>query len=253
VLLACPVGYAAWLIEHSLLLAFALGAGALFVVVNMLRLSIAGGGVSAATAAKDVKQYQPALGATAVIGMLALLFAQLAQLPLWRSELDPVVSEHRQALIAQHDRSLDALGQVDGDHYRRELTRCDFVVLRLTTIWKSPTRALPLTAFFVLVVLLPTLWARFVALDALRAYAHARWQRDRRLIVRAHEQNEHERNSLLARFPSYVKRESAFADAPFDTRVASALLVPALAQPERKTKRAWFERWQRALKLRGKT
>jgi hypothetical protein len=262
-LLACPLGYAAWLIEHSLLLACVLGAGALFVVLNMLRLSIAGGGVPARALHKDVTQYRPALGATVVIAMLALLFAQPAQLPLWRTELAATVAEHRQQLIARHDRSLAALGQATDDHYRAQILSCEFVVLRLTTIWKQPTRALQLTAFYVLVVLLPTLWARFIALTALRAYALARWQRERRFILRAHAQSERERSVLLSRFPSYLERESAFADPAFETRVASALLVPRLVslargparfdpQPARKPKRRWFQRWQSAPKAGDK-
>jgi hypothetical protein len=243
-LLACPLAYAAFLIEHSLTLALVLGAGMLFVVTNMLRLSVAGGGVSAAAEQRALSVYTPALGATMVIGMLALLFAQPAQLPLWKSELDPVVNEHRQALIADHDRSLAALGQAASDPYRAELARCDFVVLRLTTIWKTPTRALQLTAFYVLVVLLPTLWARFVALAALRAYARARWQSERRLISRAHGENERARSALLARFPSYAPLASPFADAPFDTRVLGALLTPPLAQAKGAPKWRWLGRFR---------
>jgi hypothetical protein len=243
-LLACPPAYAAFLIEHSLVLALVLGAGMLFVVTNMLRLSVAGGGVSAAAEERALRAYTPALGATVVIGMLALLFAQPAQLPLWKAELDPVVGEYRQALIADHDRLLAALGRDASDPYRAELARCDFVVLRLTTIWKTPTRALQLTAFYLLVVLLPTLWARFVALDALRAYARARWQSERRLILRAHGENERTRSALLARFPSYTPATSPFADAPFDTHVVGALLAPPLAREKHAAKRHWLARFR---------
>jgi len=245
VLLACPVGYAAFLIEHSLALSLTLGAGALFVVLNMLRLSIAGGGVSAPAERAEVLDYRPALGATFVIGALALLFAQPAQLPLWKAELDPVVDQHRQELIVNHERSQAALGHELDDSYRSEVARCDFVVLRLQAMWKTPTRALQLSAFYVLVVLLPTLWARFIALDALRAYALARWQRDRRVIVHAHGQSERERTRLLARFPSFVASESPFADPPFETRVRSPLLSAPLPQPERKQKRSWLKRWSK--------
>lgn len=231
VLLTAPLAYAAWLVEHSLLLSLVLAAGALFVVMNMLRLSIAGGGVAAGATQQEVARYRPALGATAVIGVLALLFAQPAQLPLWKGELDATVAAHRQALIAQHARALSALGQSQGDRYSEQLTRCDFVVLRLTTLWKTaPTRGLQLTAFYVLLVLLPTLWARFVALGALQAFALARWRRDRGLIVARYRESERVRDALLARFSSYSARDSAFADPPFETRVASALLLPPLSR-----------------------
>jgi hypothetical protein len=106
VLLAVPVGYAVWLIEHSLVLAVLLGAGMLFVVLNMLRLSSAGGGVAPGKPLSDVQTYRPALGTTVVIGMLALMFAQPAQLPLWRTELEPIVSEQREHLVAAHERTI---------------------------------------------------------------------------------------------------------------------------------------------------
>jgi hypothetical protein len=245
VLLAVPVGYAAWLIEHALWLALLLGAGALFVVVNMLRLSIAGGGAPAAAREHEVKLYSPAFGSTVVIGMLALMFAQPAQLPLFRQELDAVVKEHRAQLVASHQRALLALGEEPSprDSYSDSLSRCDFVVLRLTTIWqRTPTRALQLTAFYVLIVLLPTLFARFVALDALRAFALARWRRDRALITRAYEQNERLRARLLARFSTYRQSASPFADPPFDTRVDGPLLVPALPRAKPKRKLSFFAR-----------
>jgi hypothetical protein len=242
VVLTCPLAYAAWLVEHSLLLSLLLGAGALFVVMNMLRLSIAGGGVPAGAQREQAERYRPALGATVVIGVLALLFAQPAQLPLWKSELDATVAAHREALIAQHDQALgEARGDARGDSYRSELTRCEFVVLRLTTIWKTaPTRSLQLTAFYVLLVLLPTLWARFVALEALQAFALARWRRDRGLIVARYRESDQVRDALLGRFPSYRARASAFADPPFETRVASPLLTAARQQPTRQAKRAWL-------------
>jgi hypothetical protein len=244
VVLAVPIGYAVWLIEHSLLLAVLLGAGMLFVVLNMLRLSSAGGGVAPSKPLSEVHGYRPALGTTGVIGMLALLFAQPAQLPLWRTELDPIVAEQRERLAAEHERTplsprervseRDAAGPLRAappDSYRESLARCDFIVLRLTTIWRQPTRALQLTSFYVLLVLLPTLWARFVALDALRAYALARWRSERAAITEAHAASERERTTLLATFTSFAPSPSSFADPPFETRVASPLLLPALNQP----------------------
>ena len=241
VLLAVPIGYAVWLIEHSLALAVLLGAGMLFVVLNMLRLSSAGGGVAPGKPLSDVQTYRPALGTTLVIGMLALMFAQPAQLPLWRTELDPIVAEQRERLAAEHERSSRSAAERDTDGYRESLARCDFIVLRLTTIWKQPTRALQLTSFYVLLVLLPTLWARFLALDALRAYALARWRSERTAITAAHAAHERLRSSLLGRFASFAPRPSAFLDPPFDTRVASALLTPALSQA-RPARGSWLAR-----------
>lgn len=242
-LLACPLAYAAFLIEHSLALALALAVGILFVVTNMLRLSVAGGGVTAAADEQTLNAYRPALGATVVFGLLALLFAQPAQLPLFQRELDPIVEAQRATLVAEHEGVASAVSEESREAYRAELARCEFVVLRLTTIWKSPTRALQLTACYMLVVLAPMLWARFVALDAVRAYVRARWRNERALIQAAHAASERTRRALLARFPSYTPSASPFADPPFETRVSSALLSPPLAQAKRAPKsllaRAW--------------
>jgi hypothetical protein len=53
------------------------------------------------------------------------------------------------------------------------------------------------------------------------------------------------RDGLLARFPSYSARASAFADPPFETRVASALLSPPLPKTRRTARPSWLERLKR--------
>jgi hypothetical protein len=242
-LLASPPAYAAWLIEHKLWLAVAMGAFTFVMVLNLVRLGSAGGGAATHLDEDAARAYRPALGPSAVVGLLALLFAQPAQLPLWNAELAAPVAAERTRLAAQHEAALASLGVADGGAYAAELARCDFLVLRLTTMWRhAPTRALQLTGLYVLAVLLPALWARVVARASLREYALARWRRDRRGIVRATRAAEREADALLRRFPSYTPSAPVFADPPFNTRVASPLLLPARA-PAQPVARSFWRRW----------
>jgi hypothetical protein len=227
-LLASPVAYAAWLIEHALWLALLLGAFTFAMVLNLVRLTSAGGGAATHASEARVRRYRPALGASVVIGLLALLFAQPAQLPLWKAQLDGPVAAQRELLGRQHEQALSALGMAADDDYRRTLSRCDFLVLRLKHMWRAPTRALQLTGLYAIAVLLPAVWARIVALAALREYALLRWRRDRRAIVRAHRAATRAVQAELARYPSYAAKPALFADAPFDTRIASPLLAAPL-------------------------
>ena len=223
-LLASPLAYALWLIEHRLWLALGMGAFTFIMVLNLVRLSSAGGGAATHLSEEDVRAYRPALGPGAVIALLALVCAQPAQLPLWKGQLEQAVAAERALLITQHEQALASLGLHDRDGYRDQLARCDFLVLRLKEMWRAPTRALQFTGLYLVLVLLPVLWARVVARTALREYALERWRRDRRAIVRADRATQREADAILARYPGFEPRPSPFADPPFNTRVAGALL-----------------------------
>jgi hypothetical protein len=225
-----------------------MGAFTFVMVLNLVRLASAGGGAATHLDEDAVRAYRPALGPSAVVGLLALLFAQPAQLPLWSAELAAPIAAERTRLAAQHEAALASLGVADGGVYAAELARCDFLVLRLTTMWRrAPTRALQLTGLYMLAVLLPALWARVVARASLREYALARWRRDRRGIVRATSAAEHEADALLRAYPSYAPSVPAFADPPFNTRVASPLLLPTRTarEPAPAAARGFWQRWSR--------
>jgi hypothetical protein len=256
-LLASPLAYALWLIEHQPWLAATMGVFAFVMVLNLVRLSSAGGGAATHLSEAEVSAYRPALGSGAVIALLALVCAQPAQLPLWKGQLEQAVDAQRSALVAQHERALAELsagattpegagattpeGAERNDGYREQLARCDFLVLRLKAMWRAPTRTLQLTGLYVVLVLVPVLWARVVARAALREYALERWRRDRRAIVRADRAAQREAAALLAHFPGYEPQPSPFADPPFNTRVAGALLA---ARTSTKPARSRFRlRW----------
>jgi len=244
-LLASPLAYAVWLVEHSPWMAALAGVGSFLLVLNMLRLVAAGAGAAPHFTRAQVQAYRPALGATILIGMLALLFAQPAQLPLWTQTLAQPVAAHRQQMVAEHERSIAALGLDDTGDYRAKLLRCEFLVLRLTTLWQHPGRAARLTAVYLLLVLLPALGARMFALDSLRAYELLRWQTSRRAIAREAHATTRTVQSLLAAYPDYRPQAAHWADPPFDTRVVSPLLLPARRAPTAAAKKRWPGAWFR--------
>lgn len=242
-LLSSPAAYAAFLVEHSLFLSVTLGCALWLTFLNMLRLVTAGGGAAAHLTEERVRTHRPALGASVVLAVLAFVLAQPAQLPLYRGTLDGDVAAERSRLVAQHERSLSTLGAPADRAFEQRLARCDFLVLRLRKVWEKPARALWWSTAYVLVVLFPALFARFVALSALREYELARFRQTRAVVRQATAQSEAERDALLAAYPDYVRRAPSYADPPFNTRIASPLMMPVRRRDSSLLARAW-RRWR---------
>ncbi len=240
-LLALPLGYGLWLVGHSLWGA-ALGALAMGAfVVNLLRLSAAAGGAAPHFEGVQVRAHRPAWGPTVFIGFLALLMAQLAQLPLHRAALDPQVDAYRKELVLAHERSRSALGLDDDGRYQRELAHSEFVVLRLRGMWQRPERTVRYTLFYCLLVLAPAFVARVFALGALREYERHRHQRNRRLIQNAERETAALVAETLSAWPSYRAPRARFADAPFNS-VPSRLLLETSRLSPPPARRAWWRR-----------
>lgn len=174
-LLAASVGYALWLVEHSLPIAFLSALAMGLVVINLLRLVVAGSGAAPHLSPEHLRDYRPALGPTFVLSMLAALLGQPAQLPLWHDRLETPVAAHRETLLAKQEQLAHTLGQTVRPAFREELAQSEFLAWRVREIWKDPQRAFVLSALYWFLVLLPTLAGRFVALGALREYERARW------------------------------------------------------------------------------
>jgi hypothetical protein len=217
--LAASVGYAIWLVEHSLwvslLCALAMG----LVVINLLRLVVAGSGAAPHLSMEHVSEYRPALGPAFVLSMLAVLLAQPAQLPLWQAELAAPVAEHREQLLAQQEQLAHTLGHPVQRAFRRELTESEFLAWRVRAIWKDPQRAFVLSALYWFLVLLPTLAGRFIALSALREYERARWVAARAQIQAEGEAAAARVHSELAPYASYRAPSFSSLAAPFDKHV----------------------------------
>jgi hypothetical protein len=190
----------------------------LLVVVNLLRLVVAGSGAAPQLPFEQVREYRPALGPTIVLSMLAVLLAQPGQLPLWRDQLAAPLAAHREALLAQQQALAQELGQEPQPAFRAELAQSDFLAWRVREIWKAPQRAFVISALYWLLVLLPTLAGRFVALSALREYEEARWHAVRARVTLEGQRAARQLQESLAPYPSYVSRVHPQLAAPFEAR-----------------------------------
>ncbi|HEY3495090.1 MAG TPA: hypothetical protein VGK73_10410 [Polyangiaceae bacterium] len=212
-LVAWPAAYTMWLVEHSLWLAFGVGIAAFLLTLNLLRVVTAGGGVRVKAPGSAVRSYRPGLAPEAFLLVLGGLFAQPAQLPLHASELNPRVDVYRAELVAAHARRAEVSREA-AQHYRAELARCDFVVKRLTLLWGEPNRAARFTLFYCLLVLLPSFFRQFVAIDALRAYELLRYRSARVLLAADNERTARQAVEALGRFSSYERDAARPATLP---------------------------------------
>lgn len=225
-LLAVPAGYALWLIEHSLLLAFVTGAGTFVLTLNLLRVATAGGGLQVGSSAEQLRDYRPGLAPAVFVALLGLIFAQPAQLPLNTSWLEPLIEEHREQLVQQHrGRVGDAQETRTPEAYRAELAGCAFVVKRLALLWERPNTAARFSALYCLVILLPAFFGQFVALDAARRYQRLRYRRAMRFVGAETRALASRMNDVLSQYPAFQTARAA------RVQDAQPLLTPAAPLP----------------------
>lgn len=205
IVLSAAAGFTAHLIYTSAWSPAVGSAAMLFLTTNLLRVVNAGGGSQIHQQLKHseaaARRYVPSMVPTVVFGVLAILLSQPAQLPFW-PELDQQVEQHRTELLEQHEAAAAQLGS-DATHYREDLQEAGFPIFQIALVWKTPARALRLSAIFCLFVLLPGLWARFVSLRARREYELLR---SRRTHAHQREIGNHGNRavvSLLKAWPSY--------------------------------------------------
>lgn len=234
--LAASVGYALWLVEHSLAVSLLSAVAMALVVINLLRLVVAGSGAAPHLSAEHVRAYRPALGPTFVLSMLAVLLAQPAQLPLWQAELSAPMAEHREALLARQEQASRALGHEVRPAFRKELAESEFLAWQVRAIWKTPQRAFVLSVLYWFLVLFPTLAGRFIALDALREYERARWLAVRHQIHAEAETAAHGVRAQLERYPTYTAPLHPPMASPFESSVPflARSPTPKIAQDDGK-------------------
>lgn len=195
--------YAMWLMERSLSLSVLTAFITFAFLLNLLRVSVAGGGVGAHATADEVQKWRPALGPGMILLALGVLMASPAQLPLW-DRLEPQIAAHRRTLEQKHSAAAVALGlESTTGKFQRAVSDCAFMVQRFRLIWSKPTRAAGLALFYCLLILLPELFGRFFVLTSRRAYERNRWRDMQRLVVIHMHENEHVVQTALARWPTY--------------------------------------------------
>jgi hypothetical protein len=146
-----------------------------------------------------------------ILAVASVLAAQPAQLLLRRAEAAGPVAARRQALLERHDASLRAQGadfvSARGaeltDRYRVQLSRCEFVGLRLQFLWSEPARAIRDTLLYVGLVLVFGVLARIAAGSALGSYERRCAVVTRRLIARDAEATRSTVHSLLSAYETY--------------------------------------------------
>jgi hypothetical protein len=222
-LVAWPAGYTLWLVEHSLALAIGVGLATFLLVLNLLRVVTAGGGLQAGAPGSAVRHYRPSLAPATFLLLLGVLFAQPAQLPLRASELDPAVNAYREQLVAAHGKRA-GVQVASNEHYRAELARCDFVVKRLALLWLEPNRAARFTLLYCLLGVLPALFRQFAALGAVRAYELLRYRAARAALAEDSVRTGRAVVEALTRFPAYAR----------DAAGPKALPGVLLAEPRRR-------------------
>jgi hypothetical protein len=233
-LLAVPAGYTLWLVEHSLALSLVVGSATFLLVLNLLRVVTAGGGIQAGAPVSAVRHYRPGLAPATFLLVLAGLFAQPAQLPLHAAELDPQVDAYRAELGREHVLRT-GLDQASAARFQAELAGCDFVVKRLLLLWEQPNRAARFTLLYCLLVLLPALFRQLVALDAVRAYELERYRASRARVGEDRERTTRDMHEALRRFPSFVRDAARPAVLP---RALEARSRPRAGQLSLKWRRA---------------
>jgi hypothetical protein len=181
VLLGFPMGLALWLVEHSLVLSFLAAFGTSALVLNLLRLLTAGSGT--APDLPLLAGYRPSLTPQVMLVGLALIMSQPAQLLHASDEVRQAVANHRAELLSSHRAALSDVPEGSEDRFTKEIEACEFVVLRLSLLWKTPQTALLWTLLYVGLVLLPAALARTTYLKASRAYERARYRNAKGVIL----------------------------------------------------------------------
>lgn len=192
-------GAAGFLSERSVTIALGASLGVWFLLLNLVRLFLAGGGRAPSESSRDT-EWRPSWTPVVFFAVLALIFAQPAQLVLAWHEFDDAVADHRAKLLrtqteaaklarnsmahAGNDASVARLlARVES--YPQRLDACPFLVFRLKQLWQKPYRVALFTGVFVALILLPSALMQTGALPALRAYEQLRDRRNAQVIGRA--------------------------------------------------------------------
>ena len=183
-------------------------------VLNLLRVSVAGGGMAPHKSELQAERFRPAGPPLIVIGVLGALLAQPAILPLFAGELEPAIAAHRAALLRKHraERAPERvtasslagkLRAERAERYAQNVAAASFAARRMTLVWQRPAVPTALTLLFVLACALPLVLARLPLVSAVRHYELLRRQRLEVLLHALEVATGREVHAALSRFASY--------------------------------------------------
>lgn len=237
--LASAAGVAAWVLEPAIGLAIAIAGFTFLLVLNFLRVTIAGGGVSPRDTTGAVGRWKPSLAPALVLGALAALLAQPLQISLHSDELDALMQRYRRDVIAEQVAAARSLGEERAEkRYSRQIGARSFPALRMQLLWRTPGRAVRWTAVFCMIVLVPVIWARWMALDALRNYERERRRRTRARLGALTAQMHNDVDRALAAFRRFEPSRFTRSFDAFGNRRVSRWLGPATLSAEK----TWLRR-----------
>ncbi|MDZ4695456.1 MAG: hypothetical protein SGI86_09910 [Deltaproteobacteria bacterium] len=219
-LIGGAAGYGLWLVERSALIA---GSGALvfaLLLLNMLRVAIAGSGMTLSLPPRLAGRWKPRLTPVVIFALLGIIFAQPAQLVLHEATLAPAIDRYRVAMMAAHEK---AVRSSDPKHaaarvadYNARIKASSFAVRRVQLLWLTPEKPLIFTVLFTLVALFPLLLVRGPSLAAVVAYEARKYARGRARVMLEDRLARETADRLLSAYPSYPGAPiQMYADAPF--------------------------------------
>lgn len=213
-LMGGAAGYASHLTQGDWPLSLTVGLAFGGFVLNLLRVSVAGGGMAPHKTHVQAQRFRPAMPPVIVIAVLATLLGQPAILPVFADELKPALATHRAALLRQHraspppervtaDSEAGKLRAQRAARYQQNVMAASFAARRVTMVWRAPLRPAALTLAFVLSCVLPLLLARLPLVSAVRHYELVRRQRLEIHLHALEASTAREVHDALARFATY--------------------------------------------------
>jgi len=214
VLMGAAAGYATQLAHGVVAVSVAAGLAFGAFVANLLRVSVAGGGMAPHKTLAQSERFRPAMPPVLVLSLLSALLAQPAMLPLFAGELEPQVAAHRAQLLRQHRGDARADGVTEGseagrlrrqraERYARNVARASFEARRVTLVWQRPLRPSLFTLAFVLLCTSPLLLARLPLVSAVRHYELLRRDQLQVLLHALDVATTREVHAELSRYASY--------------------------------------------------
>ncbi len=218
-------GYGLWLVERSGPIAVGGALAFALLLLNMLRVSIAGSGMTLSLPPRLAARWKPRLTPVVMFALLGIIFAQPTQLVLHAATLDPAVHRYRVAMMEAHEKAVRASdpkrAAVLVADYNARIKASSFAVRRIQLLWLTPEKPAIFTVLFTLVALFPLLLVRGPSLAAVVAYEGRKYARCRARVMFEDSLARETADRLLSTRASYSGAPiQMYVDAPFHNEPA---------------------------------
>jgi hypothetical protein len=200
-------GYGLWLVERSVPIAVGGALAFALLLLNMLRVAIAGSGMTLSLPPRLAGRWKPRLTPVVMFALLGIIFAQPAQLILHEETLAPAIDRYRFAMMTAHEK---VVRSADPKHatalvadYNARIKASSFAVRRVQLLWLTPEKPAIFTVLFTLVALFPLLLVRGPSLTAVVAYEGRKYARCRARVMFEDSLARETADRLLSTYASY--------------------------------------------------